>query len=293
MLNYEQVLRSGVGLIVSSDHVSRDEWKTYIKGFVFAPFRVDDLMNGILDDISNDVKFELYDSDSVKAVRLMFDSDKQAHFDNPEACRLSSELPLDMRGRSWTLFFETEPSFIHAGEGLNSLIVAFGGLTVDILLFLIIAIVGRQRKRAITLASDMTHDLRRSEHFNRSILDNASEAMVVAKNGVITIFNAAAELTFGRSSSGVIGKEIDSLLQMPSWKSLRMLFEAGATWSPSDRLLRGIRIRINEPLCLLAKNLLSLRLSRRVQISDAKSLNPIGSREVNGSPYFTPMVFPQ
>ncbi len=30
MLKYEQLLRSSVGLFVSSDHVSRNEWKTYI-----------------------------------------------------------------------------------------------------------------------------------------------------------------------------------------------------------------------------------------------------------------------
>jgi PAS domain S-box-containing protein len=224
-----------------TDTASVESRRRNIEGFVFAPFRAEDLMAGIFDEISNDVKFELYDAGVVEPSCLLFDSDRKAHFESGESSRLTAEVPLEIRGRKWTLFFETEPNFFHAGERVNSLIVAFGGLTVDILLFLIIAMVGRQRKQAIKLANDKEHDLKKSEQLNRSILDNASEAMVVAnENGVITIFNNAAELTFGRARCHVIGKTIDTLLQMPNWKSLQMLFEAGASWTPSDRLLRGI-----------------------------------------------------
>ena len=58
----------------------------------------------------------------------------------------------------------------------------------------------------VTEADRLNHQLVREHRFRRKLIENALEALVAAdENGVVTIFNPAAETLFGRSAADVVG----------------------------------------------------------------------------------------
>ena len=221
---------------------TRAERRAAFRGFVYAAFRVNDLMQGIIGDESDDIKFEIYDAKEILAECLLFDSDQRPHFDpnNPQA-EYAAELPVRLSGRDWTLYVESRPSFVHAGDGMQSLIVAFGGFTVDILLFFVIASIGRQKRRALLLARQMTDNLSENDQLTRSILEHASEAIItVNPQGQIDLFNAAAEVMFGICSQLVAGSPFESLLVKMSWAKVLEIAQIAAAEN-QELIVKGLR----------------------------------------------------
>jgi len=211
-----------------------------IQGFVFAPFRVNDLMNGIFDEVPDDVSFAIYDSNEVDTDRMLYNSVKNPQSSLINSPKFSSRVPISIRGETWTFAFETKPNFF-AAEGVTSVLVALGGLIFNVLLFLIIAMVGRQKRQAHELANEIKKGLRETEHLNRSILESASEAIIaINRSGTITIFNDAAEATFGRKCADVVGQKIDQLLKIENIHFLLSRVDAIKKRSSREMLLKGI-----------------------------------------------------
>ncbi len=218
------------------------ERRAAFRGFVYAAFRVNDLMQGIIGEESDDIKFEIYDANEVLAECLLFDSDQRPHFEpnNPPA-EYAAELPVRLSGRDWTLYVESRPSFVHAGDGVQSLIVAFGGFTVDILLFFVIASIGRQKRQAILLARQMKENLSQNDQLTQSILEHASEAIItVNPQGEIGLFNAAAEAMFGICSQLVAGSPFETLLVKMSWSKVLEIAQIAAAEN-QELIVKGLR----------------------------------------------------
>ncbi len=191
-----------------------------LTGFVYAAFRAEDLMKGILNADDNDVKFEIFDSNQPEKDQLLFDSDKVCHLDSGAKSAFSSEVNMSIRGREWTLFFESCPALFVASGNHQSSFVAFGGLTVDFLLFLVIAVIGHQKRRAVEIADEMTKDVRAREELISEILANASEAIVtIDENGCIELANRVA-ITMFCLPDFYQGIRFDNCLENQSWVSL-------------------------------------------------------------------------
>ncbi len=187
---------------------------------VYAAFRADDLMAGILDEKDDDVKFEIYDSCNIERDRLLFDSDGICHLDAKGQPDYSSKICLNIRGRDWLLFFESRPGLFESSGKNQSSFVAFGGLTVDFLLFLVIAAIGQQKRKAVEIASAMTKDVRAREELISEIFNNASEAIVtIDESGYIDMANRVAQAMFGLPSAAQKIR-FDDYLEEQSWSSL-------------------------------------------------------------------------
>jgi PAS domain S-box-containing protein len=211
-------------------------------GFVYAAFRVNDLMHGIMGIESDDIKFEIYDAQDTAPDRLLFDSDQLSHFD-PQSSQstYSCKIPVTLSGRDWTLFVESRPNIVHAGDGMQSLIVAFGGLTVDLLLFFVIASIGRQKRRTMKFARQITKDLTENNQLTRSILQQASEAIItVDQQGQIDLFNEAAEDMFGICAQLAAGSSFDKLLDRMDWQKLLELADIAALEN-QELIIKGLR----------------------------------------------------
>jgi signal transduction histidine kinase len=136
-----------------------EEKRFALIGYVYSPFRIKDLMSGILGKGDSVIDFRIYDS-SIKE-RLLYDSSNQY---TPELVTKENQFitsrPLTIGGRPWLLEFRSKPGFISQSEQTQPLLVAAGGILIDILLFLTISSLSSQRKRANDLALHMTDELR-------------------------------------------------------------------------------------------------------------------------------------
>lgn len=152
-------------------------------GFVYSPFRIKDLMRGILGSGMSDISFEIFDGGSISARTLLHDGDgdEHIHLDDPaHRPKFASTTTIPVGGNRWTLYIHSLPGFVGASEASQPLIVAAGGVLIDLLLFYIIASIAGQRKRAAALAEAMTREARES----RAVLADKAEALEQANRSL-------------------------------------------------------------------------------------------------------------
>ena len=182
-----------------------------LEGWVYAAFRCNDLMSGILDDHRSELDLELFDAREATAESVLFSSHPKAK-DPGHAKGFSSVVPINLSGRVWTMRLEAKPAFFTATESVVSTAAAATGGLVSLLLYVVLLSITRQRALAIELAEDMTLGLVESERRTRSILENASEAILsVSEQGVISAANRASFTTFMAPNS-MVNMPIDHLL---------------------------------------------------------------------------------
>ena len=188
-LMYLPVYRKGMPV---SDVAER---RAALQGFVYSPFRIKDLMQGILGKADTEIEFRIHDGKV--GDRLLYDSadNYAADFEIAED-QISHTSILHIGGRPWTLEFRSGAGFVSRGERNQPLIVAAGGILIDVLLFLVIASLTNQRRRALSVASQMTSELRvakeRAEQARvresalRTISEESNSQLKTANEGLLT-----------------------------------------------------------------------------------------------------------
>lgn len=158
VLLYLPVYRSGAMLAGVAERQSA------LVGYVYAPFRMRDLMQGILGADTGDVDFWLFDGPLATAETELFRSAESAD----PASKLkadqgfSASRSLTVAGRIWSLHVAARPGYVSGVEASQPLVVAIGGLTIDLLLFVIIGSIARRRREAEEVARAKEEGLRRS-----------------------------------------------------------------------------------------------------------------------------------
>ena len=127
---------------------------------------------------------------------------------------------IDVAGRTWRMRLKAQSEFLTSSESYASSLVAAIGLLVSVLLYAILLLLSQQRERAIELAAEMTRGLSDSEQKTRSILENASEAILsVSEDGMISAANRASHLVFEFPNS-MVDEPIDDFLVDTSFSEL-------------------------------------------------------------------------
>ena len=189
-----------------------------VQGFVYAPFRVDDLMSGLLRTNLPDINFEIYDGNERVESHLLYDS-RQRRDVNGRAVKAAPEFEqtegLHLRGRDWTLHFEAKPNFISTGEAGVSFAVACGGLLIDGLLFVIIGSIGRQHRIASGTAAQMTNQFRNAQKQFQAVCDSANDPIILLdRDGGCAYGNPAVVEAFGYPWDEIKGKPFTKLLSV-------------------------------------------------------------------------------
>lgn len=131
-----------------------------LTGFVYSPFRISDLMRGILGTDLPNVQFQLFDGAEEQSVdTLLYQSARDAVWANPY---LQQEVPIDLPGRRWVGRFQPTVAFVQSANSQEPALILAGGIILDVLLFLVIWSLARQRQRVERRVTNMTHDLRKS-----------------------------------------------------------------------------------------------------------------------------------
>jgi signal transduction histidine kinase len=133
LLLYMPVYRDIHGTAITPRTV--DERRAALWGWVYAPFRVKDLMHGILGEDTGNIAFQIHDSAAVTATSAFYDSDRALHTGRHDFRR---ELPLRFGGREWTIVY-SGADFESSADTWQSNLVALCGLSIDLLLYWSIA----------------------------------------------------------------------------------------------------------------------------------------------------------
>ena len=195
-----------------------DERRAALLGFVYSPFRIKDLMHGILGPGSDALDFEIFDERELDKDHLLFDSNEELSIN---AQQLNHDFyairSLILPGRQWTATFSGHPDFQRSLSSNEPAFVAIGGLAVDILLFSIILSLAARHKQVERRAAAITSQLANSEQRFRRVVESAPVAMLmVDANGRIQMTNHATEHMFGYESATLIGQPVETLVPSDS-----------------------------------------------------------------------------
>jgi len=143
-------------------------------GFAYSPYRMDDLMGGILGAADLNLSLRIYSGPTQQAEQLLFASKEHA----PGDAAHSQDVQLNIYGGTWTLHMESLPAF-EAGFSANEGLVAILGAGISLLLFFLISSLAFRQRRAEILAEQMTERIRE----NKRALQLSEERLSLALKG--------------------------------------------------------------------------------------------------------------
>ncbi|MCX6306846.1 MAG: CHASE domain-containing protein [Bacteroidetes bacterium] len=113
------------------------ERRAAIAGWVYSPYRMNDLMVGILgrwDSTGNNrIHLQIYDNVAICANTLLFDSQHNDNLKNQASPERTLIAPIDFNGSKWTLCFSRPESSFQYYKG-NFTVVLIGGIVISFLL---------------------------------------------------------------------------------------------------------------------------------------------------------------
>ncbi|WP_296944441.1 CHASE domain-containing protein [uncultured Massilia sp.] len=238
-LIYVPVYRAGL------PRATLQERRAAILGWVFAPFRMDDLMRGVGGEHAGDLEVDIYDGLAPDEDALLYRSPRLDRAGREPLFAMQSAI--DTAGRPWTLRIRSAPAFEDTLERRPALAVAATGIGLGLLLALVVWLLATERRRALQLAGRMTlalrasHDRTEAERQRiRLILQTAYDAFVgIGPDGRITDWNAQACKLFGWHEEEALGHDACALLALPDQQEERRACIAHFARSGACAMLSG------------------------------------------------------
>lgn len=191
-------------------------------GFVYSPFRARDLMAGILGLDKTDLAFHVYDADG-SGDSLLYDSEPgdEGKLNYP----LFQNVTLTLPNHQWTVLFHSTPYLMLKTTSLQPMMVAVGGALVDILLFLSVLMLNRNREAMRRLAEERGLQQAQSEASLAAIVAGSDDA-IISKDlqGIVTSWNKGAENLFGYSAGEMLGQSIFNIIPEDKFDEERRVF---------------------------------------------------------------------
>jgi PAS domain S-box-containing protein len=182
-------------------------------GYVYSPFRMNDLMQGVLGKAAPDVALQIFDGMGIADDTVMY---KSINVSDSRVALFSDTREIDINGQAWTLRFDSLPEFESQVDRKTPAIVAISGLVLTAMLTLLAWSLLGTRARALELANAMTVSVRENEERFRSVVDTAAEGIIViSEHGIIEFCNASAQRIFGYSAAEMVGNNIKMLMPEP------------------------------------------------------------------------------
>jgi diguanylate cyclase (GGDEF)-like protein/PAS domain S-box-containing protein len=197
-----------------------DERRAALLGFVYSPFRAKDFMQGILTVDQGRIDFELYDGASPSAATLLFDNQAGGTLDALRPAppgAFTALVPVPAGQRTWSLHIHTLPGYLSGTQQAQPLIVAAGGIVIDLFLFYIVTSIGRRQRLAEGRSVQLAEQLTESERRYSALFASAREAMLVSEpeTGAILEANPAAQRFYGYDQAQLQRLRISDIDQLP------------------------------------------------------------------------------
>jgi CHASE1-domain containing sensor protein/nitrogen-specific signal transduction histidine kinase len=146
-------------------------------GFVYAPFRADDLMRQLLGKNElGEVDFKIYDGTEIKEENLMHDS-RLARDGTREVFQSSFSQPqqIEIAGRTWTLVFAEREEFTRASGKTLTSFVSLCGLLFSLVLFGVTRSLVAARARAERAAAELLVSEKEIRRLNETLESKVKE----------------------------------------------------------------------------------------------------------------------
>lgn len=167
---------------------TEDERRARFRGFVYSPFRADDLLHGILlaADLPAGTGLEIFDQPNTGAV----DESRLLHRaqPTPEPGRHAVRLPIDVVGTEWTMVARTSDGMLSRGDGAIVGLIALGGTLLSVLVFLITRSLVIDRVEAERKAEELRiseERLRAADHEKEAFLATVSHELRTPLNAIM------------------------------------------------------------------------------------------------------------
>ena len=183
-----------------------------IIGWVYSPYRMNDLMMGILEGWKSEgnQKFYLhiFDGSECTAQSLLFESHAPEEQKASENIRFSVQMPVDFNGHRWTLVFTQTTGNIFL-DYIGGWTLLFSGILISILLFLLANALINIESKAWQKAEQLTSELKESEKRFQIIFEASPVPLSLTRlsDGVIVLANKLLGELFLISTTEAIGKK--------------------------------------------------------------------------------------
>lgn len=208
-----------------------EERRAALVGWVYSPYRMRDLMRGILGDWERArdqrLRLEVFDGDGAAPESLLYDSGAEGAAAVQAADGLVVQRPILSAGRQWTLRFLRTGERFALFDDLRARIVLPAGSIVSLLLAGLFFSLQNTRVKAMRLAGELTaelqtaHDkleqrvlertrqLQQANERREAILESISDAFFATDDHlVVTYVNRAAERMLGRPREELVGRSL-------------------------------------------------------------------------------------
>ncbi|SMO90823.1 PAS domain S-box-containing protein [Saccharicrinis carchari] len=191
-----------------------EQRRAALKGWVYSPCRMNDLISGILrnwelEDNLHIYYLHIYDGLIRSSESLLFESHYPDEQKIAEKDRFTLDLPIDFNGHRWTLVFTQREGGIFI-DYLGAWGLLVGGFIISILLFLLTRSLINTRYNAQKIAEKLTVELKESENRPRTIMEASPVPMILSKmdNMEVIIANETFGKLFKISVSETIGQKL-------------------------------------------------------------------------------------
>lgn len=130
-------------------------------GWVYSPFRMNDLLRDIIDINATHLHLHVYDGNQIHAENLLYQSEN--HLLNNPSPLFNLDLPIELYGTLWTLHFEEFTGIEKSVDYSKIWITASAGIFISLLLFFLLRAYFFMRTKAHKIALELTTQLRKSE----------------------------------------------------------------------------------------------------------------------------------
>ncbi|MFA6192168.1 MAG: CHASE domain-containing protein [Sulfurimonas sp.] len=131
-----------------------DERREHITGWIYAPFRVNDFMRGLLGYEDKNFDIEIYDSDIISQESLMYDS-----YESSKISLFTNKIEMTIAGRNWIILLKSTPNFEKTLDVSKAeLVLAFGLIFSLILVYIILQLINT-KEYAQKKAKEMNKEL--------------------------------------------------------------------------------------------------------------------------------------
>lgn len=170
--------------------LSQAQRKEKLEGFVYAPFRATDLMLEVLRKKDPHIAVKIYDGTSVNEENLLYESKIPSGNAVDEKPLFKSVVSLEMYGRTWTVIFQTLPSFESTIDQDQAQTIIMAGLPISFLVLLVLLSFSRTTQQAQLIARKMNIEIRELNNELENMINAAPNPIIVhTEDGAIIKIN--------------------------------------------------------------------------------------------------------